>query len=140
MSCSCHRSVSDQHILQAICCKTGNTMSAELQRKNGFLEIFQYVCGPFPAVPLRCLFAICIIHGLFSSFATTLVKYDGVVKTSIYCVVCPVATRGHTTCIVKTRQRTLLLGVYASLSLPVCLCFCLSIFKHCPDFLQVHQI
>ncbi len=36
---------------------------------------------------------------------------DGVVKTSIYCVVCLVAIRGHTTCIVKTRHRTLLLGV-----------------------------
>ncbi len=40
---------------------------------------------------------------------------DGVVKTSIYCVVCPVAIREHTTCIVKTRHRTLLLGVYAYL-------------------------
>ena len=40
---------------------------------------------------------------------------DGVVKTSIYCVVCPVAIRWHTICMVKARHRTLLLGVCAYL-------------------------
>ncbi len=52
---------------------------------------------------------------------------DGVVKTSIYCDVCPGAIRGHTTGIVETRPGTLLLGVYASLRLPVYLCFYLAI-------------
>ncbi len=60
---------------------------------------------------------------------------DGVVKTSIYCVVCPVAIRRHTTCVVKTRHRTLLLGVCAT----CILCFYLAIFKHCLDFLRVHH-
>ena len=64
---------------------------------------------------------------------------DGVVKTSIYGVVCPVATRWHTTCIVKTRHRTLLLGVSATLRLPVYLCFYLAIFKQCLDFLRVRH-
>ncbi len=59
---------------------------------------------------------------------------DGVVKTSIYCVVCPVVIRGHTACMVKTRHRTLLLGVYDSLRLPVYMYFYLAICKHCPDF------
>ncbi len=68
-----------------------------------------------------------------------LVNDDGVVITSIYCVVCPVATRWHTSCIVKTRLRTLLLGVSATLRLPVYLYFYLAIFKHCLDFLRVHQ-
>ena len=63
---------------------------------------------------------------------------DGVVKTSIYCVECPVAIRGHTICIVKTRtsRRTLLLGVYAPLRLPVSLCFYLAIFEYCLDFYE----
>ncbi len=43
---------------------------------------------------------------------------DGVVKTSIYCDVCPGAIRGHTTGIVETRPGTLLL---------VDLCFYLAI-------------
>ena len=43
---------------------------------------------------------------------------DGVVKTSIYCDVCPGAIRGHTTGIVETRPGTLFL---------VDLCFYLAI-------------
>ncbi len=49
----------------------------------------------FPAT--RDTIAIVMILSRWASSASKAAVYDGVVKTSIYCVVCPVAIRGHTT-------------------------------------------
>ncbi len=59
----------NQHISQAICCKARKYHACYVTAQKGFLEIFQYVCGPFCAVPS--------IQDIFRPFATTFVKYAG---------------------------------------------------------------